>query len=102
MCHGILTGKSDVFDGYATPGLVNADNVQVNPGGVPLFKNDVLVGGVGVAGVTGGIAEFAALSGNQGLVAFDGGVSIGLNIPPPAVVGIYGIALPFVDQWTVP
>jgi uncharacterized protein GlcG (DUF336 family) len=99
---GILTGKPDVFDGYAKPGLVNADNVQVNPGGVPLFKNDVLVGGVGVTGVTTDIAEFAALSGNQGLVGFDGGVSIGLNIPPPAVVVIDGIALPFVNQGTRP
>ena len=39
---GIATGKADVND---------SDPNAVNPGGVPLFRNGSLVGGIGVAGV---------------------------------------------------
>src|SRR5437879_3285206 len=40
---GITTGKTDIFDSNPN---------AVNPGGVPLFKNGRLVGGIGVAGAS--------------------------------------------------
>jgi len=81
---GILTGKADLND---------SDPTAVNPGGVPLFKNGILVGGVGVAGVPPDVAEFAAYSGEAGY---------GPEVAPPGVVFINGIALPFVNQKTMP
>lgn len=83
---GILTGKADLED---------SDPNAVNPGGVPLFKQGVMVGGVGVAGVPSDVAEFAAYSGAVG-------AGFGPNPAPPGVVIINGIALPFVDQTTRP
>jgi uncharacterized protein GlcG (DUF336 family) len=81
---GILTGKADLKD---------SDPAAVNPGGVPLYKQGILVGGVGVAGVDPGIAEFAAISGETGF---------GPVVADPGVVIIDGIALPFVNQTTLP
>ncbi|HWY47505.1 MAG TPA: heme-binding protein [Bryobacteraceae bacterium] len=81
---GILTGKADLND--SNPGAVN-------PGGVPLFKQGVLVGGVGVAGVDPSVAEFAAVSGEAGF---------GPVVADPGVIFINGIALPFVEQTTLP
>ncbi len=83
---GVLTGKADVTD---------SDPTAVNPGGVPLFKQGVLVGGVGVAGVSPDVAEFAALAGAVG-------AGFGANPAPPGVVIIDGIALPFVNQTARP
>jgi uncharacterized protein GlcG (DUF336 family) len=77
---GILTGKADLNDSKPD---------AVNPGGVPLFKNGALVGGVGVSGVDFNVAEFAAVSGSAGF---------GPVVAPPGVVIIDGIALPFVNQ----
>ncbi len=83
---GIITGKANIFD---------SDPTAVNPGGVPLFKNGNIVGGVGVAGASGDITEFAAFSGAIG-------AGFGPTPAPPAVVIIEGIALPFVSQTTRP
>ena len=83
---GIITGKADISD---------SDQTAVNPGGVPLFKNGVLVGGVGVAGTTSDVAEFAAFT---GAVA----AGFGANPAPPGVVVIDGVSLPFVNQTTLP
>ncbi|MGP0071872.1 MAG: GlcG/HbpS family heme-binding protein [Bryobacteraceae bacterium] len=83
---GILTGKANLND---------SDPSAVNPGGVPLFKQGVMVGGVGVAGVSGDVAEFAAFSGAVG-------AGFGPAPAPPGVVIIGGIALPFVNQTTRP
>src|SRR5229473_6026928 len=51
---GIVTGKADVMD---------SDPTAVNPGGVPLFKNGYVVGGIGVVSTSPDVAEFAAFSG---------------------------------------
>jgi uncharacterized protein GlcG (DUF336 family) len=85
---GIITGKKDVFD---------SDPNAVNPGGVPLFKNGHIVGGVGVAGASPEVAEFAAFS-----AALGAHLLPALPLPPPGFVVIDGIALPFVNQTTIP
>jgi uncharacterized protein GlcG (DUF336 family) len=74
---------------------MDSDATAVNPGGVPLFKNNQLVGGVGVVGSTAAISEFAALSGVAG-------GSFLPNVPSPGAVVLGGIALPFVQQTTLP
>ena len=83
---GIITGKADLND---------SDPNAVNPGGVPLFKQGVLVGGVGVAGVPPDVAEFTAFSGAAG-------AGFGPTPAAPGVVVINGISLPFVNQMTQP
>lgn len=83
---GVTTGKADVND---------SDPNAVNPGGVPLFRNGSVVGGIGVAGVTPGVAEFAA---------YAAATSNGFGPTPaaPGVVFINGVALPFVNQTARP
>jgi uncharacterized protein GlcG (DUF336 family) len=83
---GITTGKADVFD---------SDPNAVNPGGVPLFKNGRLVGGVGVVADDANVAEFAALTGSVG-------AGFGPAPAAPGVVVIDGISLPFVKNTTRP
>lgn len=86
---GVITGKADVFD--SAP-------FAVNPGGIPIFKGGA-VGGVGVVSMAGryDIAEFAAFSGslNAGFLPLN-------SLPPPGVVVIDGVSLPFADQQTQP
>ena len=83
---GIATGKANLNDDDAS---------AVNPGGVPLFRNGSVVGGIGVAGVAANVAEFAA---------YAAATSNGFGPTPaaPGVVFIGGVALPFVDQTTRP
>ncbi|MEP6961847.1 MAG: heme-binding protein, partial [Acidobacteriota bacterium] len=84
---GIITGKKDLFD---------SDPTAVNPGGVPLYKDGEVVGGVGVTGVGPDLAEYAA---------FIGSATAGFaptTIAAPGVVFIDGIALPFVDNTSAP
>jgi uncharacterized protein GlcG (DUF336 family) len=83
---GPITGKADIND---------SDPNAVSPGGVPLFKSGVLVGGVGVAGVPGPIGEYAASSGAVG-------AGFGATPAAPGVVVIDGVSVPFVDQQTAP
>jgi len=85
---GILTGKSQLDD---------SDPNAVNPGGVPIFRNGVVVGGIGVAGVSHDIAEFATFAASE-----SNGFGLSLPLPPPGAVFIGGIALPFVNQTAMP
>ena len=83
---GIVTGKKDEMD---------SDPAAVNPGGVPLFRNGELVGGVGVAGASYDVTEYAAFVGSTS-------PGFGANPAAPGVVVIDGISLPFVNQTTLP
>jgi uncharacterized protein GlcG (DUF336 family) len=83
---GVITGKADPDDSAPS---------AVNPGGVPLFKNGLVVGGVGVAGAPPEVAEFAAFSGVVG-------AGFGPHPAAPGVVVVDGISLPFVAQTTRP
>jgi uncharacterized protein GlcG (DUF336 family) len=83
---GVITGKADVNDGNPN---------AVNPGGVPIFRGGVVVGGVGVAGVSSDVAEYAA---------YTAAISNGFGPSPAAPGGVFinGMALPFVNQTTPP
>jgi len=83
---GVITGKADLND---------SDPSAVNPGGVPIFKGGVVVGGVGVAGVSPDLAEYVAYT-----AATSNG--FGPSPAPPGVVFIDGVALPFVNQTARP
>jgi uncharacterized protein GlcG (DUF336 family) len=83
---GIITGKANADD---------SDPMAVNPGGVPLFENGTLVGGVGVVAADLNVAEYAAFSAAVG-------AGFGANPAAPGVVVINGIALPFVNQTMPP
>ena len=86
---GVLTGKANTMD---------TDPTAVNPGGVPLFKDGHAVGGVGVVSTSSGAAEFAAFS----AASQSGFLLTASQLPPPGVVIIAGIALPFVNQTGAP
>lgn len=78
---GITTGKKDNLD---------SDPRAVNPGGVGIYKHGVVVGGIGVTGVRGVDAEFAAVQGSVPQAFPELG-------PPPRVLGVVfvgGISLP--------
>jgi uncharacterized protein GlcG (DUF336 family) len=98
---GILTGKADVFD---------SDPNAVNPGGVPIFDQPTasslptVLGGIGVVTSASNlnVAEFAAVVGSSAQRA-GSSEFLGLkSLPAPGAVFIGGIALPFVNQTTVP
>ena len=86
---GIITGKTDVLDSNPN---------AVNPGGLPIYKGAILVGGIGVAAVAPDVAEFTAFSG-----ALAPGFSPVPNpLPAPGEVFLGGIALPAINQTTRP
>lgn len=91
---GIITGKADVMD---------SNSLAVNPGGVPIFYKNVVVGGVGVVTAASdlNVAEYAAFS---GATTQRGGPSdlFGPTPASPGVVFIGGVALPFVNQTSRP
>jgi len=86
---GIITGKADTND---------SNSNGVNPGGLPIFKGNVLVGGIGIAGVALDVAEFAAFTGAQA----NGYSPIPSPLPAPGEVFLGGVALPAVNQTTRP
>ena len=91
---GVLTGKADMSDSDAT---------TVNPGGVPIFYKNIVVGGIGVVTASSNlsVAEYAAFAGAT--TARSGPAdSFGPTPAAPGVVFIGGIALPFVSQTTRP
>jgi uncharacterized protein GlcG (DUF336 family) len=91
---GVLTGKTDITDSNAT---------AVNPGGVPIFYKNVVVGGIGVVTTSSNlnVAEYAAFAGST--AARSGPTdTFGPTPAAPGVVFIGGIALPFVTQTSRP
>jgi uncharacterized protein GlcG (DUF336 family) len=86
---GIITGKADIMDSEPT---------AVNPGGLPIYKGNVVVGGIGVAGVAPDVAEFAAFAG-----AGTGGFSALPNpLPAPGEVFLGGVSLPSIGVTSRP
>lgn len=84
---GITTGKVDPAD---------SQPLAVNPGGVPIYKDRRLVGGIGVAGGSPAVTEFAAFTGSRP----DG--RFGPRPAPPGKVVLEGVDLPFVAQTSRP
>ena len=90
---GITTGKVDVFD----TGQARLGAVPVNPGGIPIYRDGKVVGGVGVAGVAPEFAEYAAT-----VAAAGAGRGLDFSEPLgfPAAVYVDGIRLPFFGTCT--
>jgi uncharacterized protein GlcG (DUF336 family) len=92
---GMITGKVDVTDSNQT---------AVNPGGVPIYKNGDVAGGVGVVGSTPEVSEYAAVAAAvlpTGAAASNQELSFPA-FPAPGAVVINGITVPFVVQTTLP
>jgi uncharacterized protein GlcG (DUF336 family) len=81
---GVTTGKVDSSDSVAS---------AVNPGGIPIYLDGRVGGGVGVAGVGAAKAEYAAFTGAAGFRP---------TPADPGVIYLDGILLPFVEQTTLP
>ena len=90
---GITTGKADVFD----RGQTDPSAVPVNPGGIPIYRDGKVVGGVGVAGVPPDFAEYAATAAAAGA-----GRDLDFSEPlgHPGAVFIDGLRLPFFGSCT--
>jgi uncharacterized protein GlcG (DUF336 family) len=86
---GIITGKKDTND---------SDPTVVNPGGIPIYRGNVLVGGIGVTGGTMDVDEYAAFVGatSNGFGGFFGA------LPPPGAVFLGGVVLPAVTNTAPP
>ena len=91
---GVLTGKADPMD---------SNPLAVNPGGVPIFYQNVVVGGIGVvtSSSDSNVAEYAAFVGSTAQRTGPSD-SFGPTPAAPGVVFIGGIALPFVTQTSLP
>jgi uncharacterized protein GlcG (DUF336 family) len=86
---GIITGKKDVND---------SDQLTVNPGGIPIYRGNVLVGGIGVTGVSPDLAEYTAF---KGATATGFGDFL-FHLPPPGAVFLGGVVLPAIDNTSPP
>ena len=91
---GILTGKADVMD---------SNPLAVNPGGVPIFYQNVVFGGIGVVTSSSdlNVAEYAAFVGSTAQRTGPSD-SFGPTPAAPGVVFLGGVALPFVTQTSLP
>ena len=87
---GVLTGKTDVND---------SDAAAVNPGGVPIFYKNMVLGGIGVVTTSNNlnVAEYAALAGAT-TSRSSSADTFGPSPAAPGAVVIGGIAVPFVNQ----
>ncbi len=94
---GPVTGKVQPDDAGAEGSPAGPGAVPVDPGGLPVYSGRSLVGGIGVAGVPGPVAEYAAFQ----AVAATGALP-DLAALAPGVVFIDGVRLPFVDQLEPP
>jgi uncharacterized protein GlcG (DUF336 family) len=90
---GITTGKADVFD----TGQTSLGAVPVNPGGMPIYRDGKVVGGVGVAGVRPEFAEYAATAAAAGAGR---GLDFSEPLEAPGAVFIDGLRLPFFGTCT--
>jgi uncharacterized protein GlcG (DUF336 family) len=91
---GVLTGKADVMD---------SNPLALNPGGVPIFYQNVVVGGIGVVTSSSdvNVAEYAAFVGSTAQRTGPSD-SFGPTPAAPGVVFTGGVALPFVTQTSLP
>lgn len=91
---GVVTGKVDAMD---------SDPLAVNPGGVPVFYQNVVVGGIGVVTSSSdpNVSEYAAYAGSTTQRTGPSG-SFGPTPAAPGVVTINGVSLPFVSQTNLP
>ena len=80
---GINTGKANLFD---------SDPSTVDGGGVPIFKNGRVAGGIGVSGIPPESGEYAAFAGSVS------GLGFGPRPADPGVIFLDGIRLPFVKN----
>jgi len=79
------------LSGGPGPGIVTS-----NAGGIPLYRNGSLLGGIGVGGVDDDRAEYAAASGAFGA---PGIIPVpAYPLPPPGNVFVDGIRLPFLGK----
>jgi uncharacterized protein GlcG (DUF336 family) len=95
---GIQTGKPDLTDSIND---ISLEPSSVNPGGVPIFKNNQVAGAVGVVADPStpnynAVVEYAAFA-----ATFGNGFALN-PIPYPGAVVVGGVTLPFVDQTTLP
>src|SRR5207244_4079027 len=85
-------GQFPFNPGKGIPPARNIDNtgpstgVATRPGGFPLYKGNLMVGGIGVFGAGDLIDEFAGLQAIQ---------NFALAAPPPGKIFLVGIELPF-------
>ena len=90
---GVTTGKADVFD----TGQDQLNAVPVNPGGIPVYRGGKVVGGVGVAGVSADLAEYAATLASAGAGR---GLDFSEPLGAPGAVFVDGLRLPFFGTCT--
>ena len=91
-----LPGKS-VPPAKNAAGTDLGKGITTIPGGIPLYKNRAMVGGLGAAGLDADAAEFAVVAATLGTEFF-----VPLPLPPPGAVFIGGVRLPYVAQVTRP